>query len=74
MRNPIPMRRYWFSIFLVAVMLAATTGALAVGYIIVHERHGDSPLGTVALVVAPATMLVGTLSTVLMSLLRDDKD
>ena len=75
MSEPIPTRRYLFSGVVLFVMLI--TGAAAVGaglWLSIKTPEGeDIPLGAIALVVAPATTVIGTLSTILVGLLREDR-
>ena len=74
----IPKRRYVFSAFLVAAMLVTAAVASIMGYnLAVHSLQSETGIGAVAgvisLVVAPATTVIATLSTVLANLLQAEK-
>ena len=73
-REPLPKRRYFFAGFLIAAMLFSGVAAVGAGLWLVSQtpEGGMAPLGTIALVVAPATTIIATLSTILVGLLRDD--
>ena len=73
-KRPFPMRRLVFAGFLVVVMAISTGAALGFGYAIVQTVDSSLALGTIALVVAPALTFVAILGTVLVNLLRDDKN
>ena len=69
--EPIPLRRYLFSGIVIAIMLFTAMAALGAGLALALLIEGESPVGTIALVVAPAMTLIGTLSSVLLNLLRE---
>ena len=74
-KEPIPARRYAFSGFVILVMLISGAAALGAGlWLAVKTPAGeDIPLGAIALIVAPATTIVATLSTIAVNLLREDR-
>ena len=66
-------RRLCFAVIVVAIMTMAAGSAMLVGFLLVHEKPSDAALGTVALIVSPALTLIGTLSTILANLLREEQ-
>ena len=67
-----PYRRLFFAGLVIVIMTLAAGVAVFVGYQIVSTDPSDASLGTVALVVSPAVTLIGTLSTILANLLREE--
>ena len=66
-------RRLCFAVIVMAIMSVAAGGAMLAGYLLVHKDPSDAALGTVALIVSPALTLIGTLSTILANLLREEQ-
>lgn len=72
-----PLRRYIFATMLIWAMLWLSGVALLIGYrmattALAGTDMGAGSVGTIALVVTPATTILATLSTVLVGLLRQD--
>lgn len=73
-RPAFTFRRLCFAAVVIGVMTIAAGSAMGVGYLLVQQKgSGDSALGTVALVVSPALTIIGTLSSILANLLREEK-
>ncbi len=71
--RPIPMRRYFFAVVVVSVMVVAAYLAVRVGVEIIGiEDCRDASLGTIALVVSPMVSVVGALSAILANMLRQE--
>lgn len=70
----IPIRRLVFASVVIGTMLMAGTGAVGTGiWLALSANCAGAALGTIALVVAPAVTIIGTLSTVLVNLLQVEK-
>ncbi len=66
-------RRLCFSVIVIGIMFASAGGAMGVGFWLVKDDPENAALGTVALIVSPALTLIGTLSTILANLLREEQ-